>query len=58
MSTVGPSAANPAAQVQHPVAADVHVRVLEQILAVYRPELPLAGSELVDQAGLQTQPHT
>jgi hypothetical protein len=53
------SAANPVAQVQRPVAADDHVGVLQQVLAVDRPEVPFAGAEhhrhdihrhLVDQA--------
>src|SRR5829696_6280747 len=39
------SAAHPVAQVQHPVAPDHHVRVLQQVLAVHRPEVPLAGPE-------------
>src|SRR5215211_1038738 len=41
----GPSAAHPVAQVQHPVAPDDHVGVLQQVLAVHRPEVPLTGPE-------------
>jgi len=41
----GPSAANPVAQVQHPVAPDHHVGVLQQVLAAHRPEIPLTGPE-------------
>jgi len=37
-----PSAANPIAQVQHAVAADDHVRVFEQVLAVDRTEVAFA----------------
>ena len=53
------SAAHPIAQVKHPVALDHHVRVLQQVLRVDRPEVALAGPEhdghdvhahLVDQA--------
>src|SRR5215204_2382292 len=39
------SAAYPVARVQHPVAPDDHVRVLQQVLAVHRPEVLLAGPE-------------
>ena len=40
-----PSAAKPVEQVQHPVTPDDHVGVLQQVLAVNRPEVPLAGAE-------------
>jgi hypothetical protein len=35
-------AADSVAQVQHPVALDHYVRVLEQMLGIDRPEVPLA----------------
>ena len=38
-------AAHPVAQVQHPIAPDDHVGVFQQVLAVHRPEVPLAGAE-------------
>src|SRR5215510_12036224 len=38
--SVGSSAANPVAQVQHPIAPDHHVGVLQQVLAVHRAEVP------------------
>src|SRR5262245_46836297 len=53
------SAAHPIAHVEHPVALNHHVRVLQQVLRVDRPEVALAGPEhdgydvhahLVDQA--------
>ena len=40
-----PSAANPVAQVQHSVSADDHVGILQHVLAIDRPEIPLAGAE-------------
>ena len=55
----GRSTAHPIAQVKHPVALDHHVRILQQVLRVDRPEVALAGPEhdgydvhahLVDQA--------
>ena len=51
--------ADPVAQVQHPVTPDDHVRVLQQVLALDRPEVAPTGAEhdrhdvhrdLVDQA--------
>jgi hypothetical protein len=53
------STAHPIAQVKHPVALNRHVRILQQVLRVDRPEVTLAGPEhdgcdvhahLVDQA--------
>jgi hypothetical protein len=39
------SAADPVTQVQHPVALDDHIGLLQEVLAVDRPEVPLAGAE-------------
>src|SRR5512145_1316978 len=53
------STAHPVAQVKHPVGLNHHVRILQQVLRVDRPEVALAGPEhdgyhvhahLVDQA--------
>src|SRR3712207_8601343 len=51
----GPSAAHPVAQVQHPLAPDDHVGVLQQVLAVHRPEVPLAGAEHHREIGKSTR---
>src|SRR5687768_18394082 len=39
------STAHPIAQVKHPVALNHHVRILQQVLRVDRPEVALAGPE-------------
>src|SRR6187455_1329422 len=39
------STAHPIAHVEHPVALDHHVRILQQVLRVDRPEVALAGPE-------------
>src|ERR1700752_918334 len=53
------STTHPIAQVKHPVALNHHVRILQQVLRVDRPEVALAGPEhdgydvhahLIDQA--------
>src|SRR4051812_34346713 len=53
------SPTHPIAEVKHPVALDHHVRFLQQVLCLDRPEVALAGPEhdgydvhahLVDQA--------
>src|SRR5687767_10443120 len=39
------STAHPIAQVEHPAALNHHVRILQQVLRVDRPEVALAGPE-------------
>ena len=48
------SAAYPTAQVKHPVALDHHVGILQQVLALDRPEVALAGPE---HDGYDVHPH-
>lgn len=42
---LNPSAASPAAKVEHAIAADDNVGVLQQVLAIDRAEVPLARAE-------------